>query len=107
MFIVILLCFVGIIIVGGYFGFKQLQKLLENMKILHHRQSQVVEAEALARERAQQKERPEKRKRRRPPKVAEKRETNEGKELSESEGGGSEVSSTYELGEVPTKKKEA
>ena len=42
MFIVILLCFVGVIIVGGYFGFKQLQKLLENMKILHHRQSQSI-----------------------------------------------------------------
>ena len=42
MYMIILLLFVGLIVVGGYFGFKQLQKLLENMKILHHRQSQSV-----------------------------------------------------------------
>ena len=42
MFIIIVLIFVGLIGVGGYFGYKQLKKLLENMKILHHRQSQSV-----------------------------------------------------------------
>lgn len=42
MMFIILLCMIGIIVVGGYFGFKQLRKSQETMKVLHHRQSQSV-----------------------------------------------------------------
>lgn len=143
MMFIVLLCLVGLIVVGGYFGFKQLRKTQEDQKILHHRQSQsvtlgdvdsrvevrveaavteamslerrrleemyqaameqVVEAEAVATQRARELERPVKRKRgprreRKPTEQSSVEQSAADQSLEESVAAvASDVSSTYEL----------